>query len=33
MATEAQARPNDVWLWVGVAVVAGIVIALVIYYT
>jgi hypothetical protein len=33
MATETQTSSNDVWLWVGVAVVAGIVIALVMYYT
>jgi hypothetical protein len=34
MATETQTSSNnDIWLWVGVAVVAGIIIAVVMYYT
>jgi hypothetical protein len=33
MATETQTSSNDVWLWVAVAVMAGIVIAVVMYVT
>jgi hypothetical protein len=33
MATETQTSSNDVWLWVGVPVIAGIVIAVVMYVT
>jgi len=33
MATEIQTRTNEVWLWAAVAVIAGIVIAVVMYFT
>jgi hypothetical protein len=33
MTTQLQTKSNDVWLWVGVAVLVGIFIATVMYYT
>jgi hypothetical protein len=33
MTTQLQTKSNDVWFWVGVAVLVGIFIAAVMYYT